>query len=331
VVYVFERSGNAWTQAAELVADDGGPGDAFGISVAADGNNIFVGASSHDHVPSTNQGSAYAFERQGSNWVQAQELLPMDPFYNMSFANYLAADSGTLVVSGENDNDAGFNTGAAYAFRQAPGGTWRQIAKILAPDAKPYTLLGSDVAVCGSRTLLGAWGDQTFGFNSGAAYLFDLAPDAVQYCSCPTQGPCGNNDDHGGCKSSTGNGAVLAASGSASVATDDLLLEARWLPANRVGLFFMGGGSNSVPFGDGQLCVSGGGLGVFRFKPPQSSGSQGVLTLGPGVAGLSNSMPAAGHITAGQTWHFQTWFRDQGGPCGSGANLSNAVRVVFGP
>jgi len=93
----------------------------------------------------------------------------------------------------------------------------------------------------------------------------------------------------------------------------------------------MGGMPTSVPFGDGQLCVASGGAGIWRFNPAQSTGALGVLTLGPGVVGLSNSLPPGGHITAGQIWHFQAWFRDPAGPCGQGSNMSNAVRVLFEP
>jgi hypothetical protein len=38
-----------------------------------------------------------------------------------------------------------------------------------------------------------------------------------------------------------------------------------------------------------------------------------------------------GHILPGTTFHFQGWYRDPAGPCGTGKNMSNAVRVIFGP
>ena len=41
--------------------------------------------------------------------------------------------------------------------------------------------------------------------------------------------------------------------------------------------------------------------------------------------------PPAGWITALSTWHFQTWYRDIGGPCGAFSNFSNALTVTFTP
>jgi hypothetical protein len=56
------------------------------------------------------------------------------------------------------------------------------------------------------------------------------------------------------------------------------------------------------------------------------------MTLGPGIAAQAQQAnPPGGWILEGQTWHFQTWYRDPTGPCGSSFNLSNALRVSFGP
>jgi hypothetical protein len=332
--YVFTRGASEWSFVQKLVASDAADDDLFGTSVDVDGTTIVVGSPWHSHG-TQQEGALYVFERVGSLWAQSAELQVSDPRVTLNFGQSVDLEGDLLVSGAHRDDDHGVNSGSAYVFRRNASNAWLQIAKILAPDAAQQAEFGSDVALAGGQVLVGAYRDDgacpgaPLNCDAGAAYVFDIAPAAVQYGSCPTQGPCGNHDDFGGCACSSGAGGELAAAGSASVSSDDLRFEARWLPANKLGLFFMGGMPTSMPFGDGQLCVTSGGAGVWRFNPAQSSGADGVLTLGPGVVGLSNSLPPGGHIQAGQIWHFQAWFRDPSGPCGQGSNMTNAVRVMF--
>jgi hypothetical protein len=333
--YVFERNGSTWVETQKLVASDPKNGDAFGSDVAVEGDTILVGAGAHDHVVS-NDGAMYVFERQGGTWVQTQELLASDPWDSPRLGNTIGLDGDMAVASAHGDDDVANDVGSAYVFRRNASGSWLQIGKALNPAAQPSTLFGHVVALRGSRILVGAPSDDTAcpsnpGCNSGSAFLHELAPAAEQYGGCGWPGPCNNHDDFGGCLNSTSHGGVLSAAGSASVAADELRFEARWLPANKLGIFFMGGATTNLFFADGQLCVASGGMGIWRFNPPQSSGAEGVLNLGPGVAGLSQLLPPGGHVFPGQTWHFQAWFRDPTGPCGLGSNMTNAVRVTFEP
>jgi hypothetical protein len=331
-VYVFERDASTWQFKQKLVASDAQEDDWFGYSVALDGDTLLVGR----YYPPTKAGSGgamYVFERQGGIWSQTAKLLASDPASLLTLGASVDLQGNLAVGSAPGDDDHGHKSASAYVFRRNAGGAWLQIAKAIAPDSNPNALFGSDVSLLGDQVLIGAAGeDLACAFcDDGAAYVFLLAPDSVQYGSCPTQGPCGNHDDFGGCVNSSGTGGELSAAGSSSVSTDNLHLQARWLPANKLGLFFMGGMPTSMPFGDGHLCVTSGGMGVWRFNPAQTTGALGVMNLGPGVAGLSNSLPPGGHIQAGQIWHFQAWFRDPAGPCGQGSNMTNAVRVMFGP
>jgi len=96
-------------------------------------------------------------------------------------------------------------------------------------------------------------------------------------------------------------------------------------------LVFMGAGQTQFPFGNGQLCVSTGGVGQFRF-PVRNSGPGGVITEGPGIVAFSQAnFGVFGTITPGQTWNFQGWYRDPGGPCGSTFNLSDGLAATFVP
>lgn len=337
-VHVFERNTQAvWQLAQTLLPGDVHPNQFFGDSVAIDGDTILVGSAAHTHAATTAAGALYVFERQGGTWVETAELRASDPQIGLNLGQHVDIEGNLAVGGATPDADHGANSGSAYVFRRNAPGAWVQIAKAIAPDAAPSTELGSAVALSGTRLLIGARRDDwacpanPFTCNVGSVYVFRVALDSVQFGSCPTQGPCGNHDDFGGCVNSSGRGGELSAAGSSSVSADDLHLQARRLPAGKLGIFFMGGLPTSIPFGDGQLCVTSGGFGVWRFNPPQSTGAQGVMDLGPGVVGLSSSFPPGGQIAPGHIWHYQAWFRDPAGPCGQGSNMTNAVRVNFAP
>lgn len=165
----------------------------------------------------------------------------------------------------------------------------------------------------------------------------DGIPDACsppalygQFCFCPAPlGPCANDDAAAGCKNSTGVGGLLSPSGSTSVVLDDLVLSATQLPTNKQ-LFLMTSRTliAPAPFSDGRRCLAGP---ISRFAP-KNSGAAGSASYGPGLSALSvASFPAVNWMLAGTTFGFQAWYRDPTGPCGSGANITNAVRAAFVP
>ena len=73
--YVFERDQGGtdnWSQVTKLLASDGAEGDAFGFSVAINGDTVVVGAD-FDDDNGINSGSAYVFERnQGGSIIGAK-------------------------------------------------------------------------------------------------------------------------------------------------------------------------------------------------------------------------------------------------------------------
>jgi len=68
---------------------------------------------------------------------------------------------------------------------------------------------------------------------------------------------------------------------------------------------------------------------VFRF-PVRHSGAEGTFVEGPGIVEATSACSFCS-LVPGSAWHFQVWFRDAAGPCGSGFNLSSALTVSFAP
>ncbi|MDP6410798.1 MAG: SUMF1/EgtB/PvdO family nonheme iron enzyme [Planctomycetota bacterium] len=123
---------------------------------------------------------------------------------------------------------------------------------------------------------------------------------------------------------STGVGALMSASGTADVPLNDLVLQAEFLPPNRVGLFFQGAGQTSRPMGNGTLCVAPGDVGMFRLGAILPTGS-GAMSLA--VDYEAQTVPEA-RITAGSTWYFQAWYRDPNAG-GANFNLTDGYEIRF--
>ncbi len=124
---------------------------------------------------------------------------------------------------------------------------------------------------------------------------------------------------------SSGQAATISAEGDASISYNDLTLISTGCSTGDFGLFFYGPDQVQVPLGDGFLCVGGG---LSRLLPP-------LLTDGSGRAerALDFTQPplgsGSGMVLPGSTWNFQFWFRDPGGPGGSGYNLSDGLNITF--
>jgi len=140
--------------------------------------------------------------------------------------------------------------------------------------------------------------------------------------------PCGNTSFDGaqtGCVHSLFVGANLNAVGSASIAADSVELRADSMPSGSV-LFFQGPllVSGGVVLDDGLRCVAS-----PLTRLATKINVQGFASY-PAVGEASVSL--RGGAVAGQTVHYQAWYRDPAPHCTSGtANLTNALSITWTP
>jgi hypothetical protein len=211
--YVFVRSGANWTQQAYLKASNTEASDGFGLSVAASGNTIAIGA----HQEASNAtgvngdqsnnsaglaGAAYVFVRSGTSWTQQAYLKASNTDAVDNFGYSVAVSGETVVVgaygedsnatgiTGDQSNNSATNAGAAYVFVRS-GTSWAQQAYLKASNTGAGDFFGFVVAVSGGTVVvsairedsgaIGINGDQSNNgtTNSGAAYIFTSS-------SCPT-------------------------------------------------------------------------------------------------------------------------------------------------
>jgi hypothetical protein len=169
-VYVFVRSGTAWSQQAKLHAGDGASADQFGASLSLQGDTLAVGAPKDDGS-STDEGSAYVFVRSGSIWTQQAKLVASDPAANDGFARSASLSGEKLVLGASQKDQVGIDSGCAYLFARN-GSVWTQQTKLVASDAGSFDAFGRAVAMVSGTILVGACQDNVTGTSSGSVYVF---------------------------------------------------------------------------------------------------------------------------------------------------------------
>jgi hypothetical protein len=167
--YVFRWNGSSWVQEQKLLPSDGAPQDRFArYPLSVSGDVAVVGAHLDDNANGTDAGSAYVFRWNGSSWVQEQKLLPSDGAAFEYFGTSVSVSGEVVVVGAARDNNY---SGSAYVFRWN-GSSWVQEQKLLPSDGASQDKFGEFVSVSGNVVVVGAWGDDDNGAQSGSAYVF---------------------------------------------------------------------------------------------------------------------------------------------------------------
>jgi len=176
---LFDKPDGGWedmTETAKLTASDGVVNDYFGYSISLSGDIAVVGAPG-DNDYGAWSGSAYVFSRDeggADHWGQVAKLTaPVGDaaaFDQFGFAVAISGD--TAIIGVEGDSDLASGAGAAYIF-EYNGSAWNPVTKLTAgSDATVEGHFGCSVAIDGDCAVVGAYGHDDDGTDSGAAYVF---------------------------------------------------------------------------------------------------------------------------------------------------------------
>ena len=144
--FIFGFDGTTWSQEAKLLPSDGAAGDFFGGHVSLSGNRALVGASYKGDSFGDN-GAAYVFVFDGTNWKQEAKLINSDNGFLDRFGESVSLSGTRALIS------APFHgTGVAYYF-VLNGGTWVEQAQLTADGGAAAI---NAVSLSGKRALLGA-------------------------------------------------------------------------------------------------------------------------------------------------------------------------------
>jgi len=175
-VYVFTRTGTAWTQEAYIHTSNAEAGDSFGVNVALsdDGNTLLAGsldedctatgvnaaACDNDREADISTGAAYVFVRAGTTWSQQAYFKSSNTGANDWFGSRLALsgdgntaamgasleDSAGQGINGKQNDDSASESGAVYFFTRT-GSTWSQQAYVKGARTEAYDEFGGSVAL----------------------------------------------------------------------------------------------------------------------------------------------------------------------------------------
>ncbi len=218
-----------------------------------------------------------------------------------------------------------------FVVRPVGGGAALQTTNVFTADIA--TLTNLDTGPLSAMIDLSMFIGQTvqIGFEINIPEAF-TGPGFLQIdnVSCPAGNVIGTNYCGPAPANSTGNSAVMSATGSTAVSVNALTLVATDLPANSFGFFlasltqgFVGNPGGSM----GNLCLGGS---IGRYVGPgqiQNSGSaQEIsllldLTMTPTPTGLVS-------IAAGEVWNFQAWYRDAVGGVAT-SNFTDGLEITF--
>ncbi len=112
----------------------------------------------------------------GKKWKEQAELTANTDAAAFGWAVSLTgrhdrASADTVIVGAPSDNLAGAKAGSAYIFVRS-GDTWKQQAKLVAPDPEDEDAFGFAVSIYRNTAIVGVPMDDDAGRDAGAAYIF---------------------------------------------------------------------------------------------------------------------------------------------------------------
>jgi len=164
-----------------LTAADASTGDAFGGSVAMDGDRIIVGA--HGAPVPSNTGAAYVFD--ASSGQQLLKLVHQDAEPKDWFGFSVSISGSRAVIGAHGNDDPRPNAGSAYVFDTSSGA---QLFKLLPSDVAEEDRFGSAVAVSGNLAVVASASDDDNGPDSGSVYVFDVTSGQELFKLLPADG-----------------------------------------------------------------------------------------------------------------------------------------------
>lgn len=192
--YLYDLDGNLIKK---ITAFNGTTSDQFGTSVSVGCGRLIIGQPQTGFGAS--DGVAYLYDTDG-NYITTLEA--PDGATNDAFGFSVSIGSGRIAVGAFQDDDSGSSSGSVYLFDL--NGDY--LKKITASDGAADDDFGYSVSIGSGRLVVGSYGDDDNGPQSGSAYIFDSDGNYITKVTAPD----GTDSDRFGYSVCAGSGRIVS-------------------------------------------------------------------------------------------------------------------------
>ncbi len=167
VVYYYRENAGQWTFVQNLYGSLVGNDDHFGTDLAMAGNQAIIGVKNNN-----SPGRAYLFELNNGLWGETQILSQSHNDFSSTYGEQVEMNSTHLLIADPRDDAHGKDAGAVFPHLP-DNGSWIQSGSMEMENGANFDYFGWSISLSGDRALVGAYGDDDNGEESGAAYILD--------------------------------------------------------------------------------------------------------------------------------------------------------------
>ncbi|MFZ1528932.1 MAG: hypothetical protein WAT19_09280 [Ferruginibacter sp.] len=160
---IFKSSAGVWSLMKKISSSNGGMFDNFGKTVSISEEIAVVGAPFHSNGSNTNQGAAYTFQYNGTDWLESE--LPFNEGHaEVNFGRSVFIDGSYAIVGADADVISGVRSGSATIFQRI-GSQWIKRQYFYRPAGTGVDRFGKAVAfnATSRRFLVGLYNLAVFG------------------------------------------------------------------------------------------------------------------------------------------------------------------------
>lgn len=169
--YVFEDSGDSWTQAARIALSDANSEGSFGASVVLHNDHAFIGAPGDDGT-----GAVYIFSRSDDgSWSQQAHIQSPDTSRGVTFGSAMAFNGEDLLVGAPRSEG-----GAVYVFEGGKNGDWTLQSTLKSSRVDNGARFGSAISMKGNKALISA---PRHASASGIVFIYKHDPESDDWSS----------------------------------------------------------------------------------------------------------------------------------------------------